>query len=57
MRFAMKMKICAVLAAICDENEGLCVSTAICDENEALYVLIAICDENEGFLRFDCYLR
>ena len=53
----MKMKICAVLIAICDENDDLCVLTAICDENEALYVLTAICDGNGVFWRFDCYLR
>ena len=53
----MKMRICAVLIASCDENDDLCVLTAICDGNEALYVLIAICDENEVVLRFDCYLR
>ena len=53
----MKMKICAVLIAICNEKEDLCVLTAICDENEVVCVLTAICDANKGFLRFDCYLR
>ena len=53
----MKMRICAVLISICDENEDLCVLNAICDENEALYGLTAICYENEVFLRFDWYLR
>ena len=53
LQFAMS----AVLTAICDENEDLCVLIAICDENEALYVLNAICDENESFLRFECYVR
>ena len=53
----MKMKLCTVLIAICDEDEDLCVLITICDENEALYVLTAICNENEYFLRFDCCLR